>query len=353
MTQPSPASAADPDQRELADFLAGQPALDAEAALWAARRQDGLDAKEQAELEAWLAGDPARGARLRQLEAAWGRLDDLPADGLARLKTAAPARPDRQARRGLAPQLALAGLTAVLVGGVWLGWNHRQQQPTFSQSLATARGQQLAAQLPEHSRLRLDTATQLDVALYRHQRELRLTRGRAMFEVQPDPTRPFHVLAGPLRISVLGTRFSVGHAPDGTGQVQVVVEEGRVRVAPAGTPADTAAEAVELSAGQTVRADAQGRLSAVTTVPLGAALAWRSGRVVLSDLPLGEAVREFERYVDTGLLIRDPAVAALRLNGSFDLRQTEAFKRALPQVLPVRLQARPDGRTEVLPANGS
>ncbi|MBP6899259.1 MAG: FecR domain-containing protein [Burkholderiaceae bacterium] len=349
MTQPSPA-ADDPDQRELADFLAGQPALDAEAALWAARRQDGLDADEQAELEAWLAGDAARGARLRQLEAAWGRLDDLPADGLARLKTAAPAdRGQGRARRGLALQLALAGLAAVLVGGGWLGWNQRQQQPTFSQSLATARGQQLSAELPEHSRLRLDTATQLDVALYRHQRELRLTRGRAMFEVQPDPSRPFHVLAGPLRISVLGTRFSVGHAPDGAGQVQVVVEEGRVRVA----PADTAAEAVELSAGQAVQADAQGRLSAVTTVPLGAALAWRSGRVVLSDLPLGEAVREFERYVDTGLLIRDPAVAALRLNGSFDLRQTEAFKRALPQVLPVRLQARPDGRTEVLPANGS
>lgn len=384
------------DVRELADFLAGQSALDAEAALWAARRQDGLSPDEEAELQAWLAGDPARGARLGQLEGVWGQLDELPPDDVAALRTLAPSSPrdavagpaghagaarpqgrphapSQPGRRAwllgwarplinAAPQLALAGLAAMVVGGGWLGWNHWQLQPSFAQSFATARGQQLAATLPEGSTLRLDTATRLNVTLYRHKREVQMPQGQALFEVRPDAARPFHVLAGPMRITVLGTRFSVRYLPDGSeaGRVKVVVEEGRVRVGKAGEDDDLSqrvatpgvgSDTVELTAGQAVVADAQGHLAAVTRPTVATAMAWRAGRVVLNDTPLGDAVAEFERYFDTGLVIHDPKVAALRLNGSFDLRQAQAFKRALPEVLPVRLQTRADGKTEVRPVH--
>jgi transmembrane sensor len=379
---------------ELADYLASQNPLDVEAALWLARKQDGLAPGEAAELHEWLAGDPARSAKLDQLSGLRELLDGLPPDHIAALKAAvsplatpvlttapspaprasaqetpAPAtvrRPDRRewllGWGRLAPQAAFAGLVAMAVGSGWLGWGHWQRQPIFTQSFATARGQQLAATLPEGSRVHLDTATSLDVALYRQRREVRLPQGQALFDVKPDPERPFHVLAGSLRITVLGTRFSVRHTQNGldAGRVSVVVLEGHVRVAR--TSADgaqagagqeftaTGAEFVELTAGQSVMADAQGSLAAVAANTPGTALAWRDGRVVLNDVPLGDALAEFERYVDTGLSIRDPVVAALRLNGSFDLRQLQAFKRALPQALPVRLVMSADGKTEIVPA---
>jgi transmembrane sensor len=372
---------------ELAEYLASQHPLDVEAALWLARKQDGLAPGEAAELHEWLAGDPARSAKLDQLSGLKDLLDGLPPDHVAALKTAiaSPApgpvprssaqdmsapmcvrRPDRRewllGWGRLAPQAAFAGLAAMAVGGGWLGWDHWQRQPVFTQRFATARGQQLVATLPEGSSVRLDTATRLDVALYRRRREVRLPQGQALFDVAADPERPFHVLAGSLRITVLGTRFSVRHTPTGldAGRVSVVVVEGHVRVARAstdGTPVGagqeftaTGAEFVELTAGQSVMADAQGRLAAVTANMPGTALAWRDGRVVLNDVPLGDALAELERYVDTGLSIRDPAVAALRLNGSFDLRQLQAFKRALPQALPVRLLKSADGKTEIVPA---
>lgn len=372
------------DSAEVDDYLSGQHPLDADAALWAARGQDGLSADEAAELQAWLAGDPARGERLRQLEELWGRLDDLPSDDVAALKAAVapphaapsahehtaavaaprPSQPTRPGRRAwllgwgrFVPQMAAAGLATVVLTGGWLGWNHWQQQPTFTQSFATARGQQLTARLPDGSTLRLDTATRLNVTLYRQRREVVLPHGQAMFEVQADGARPFHVLAGPMRITVLGTRFSVRHLQHGAdaGRIKVVVEEGRVRVARAAVGSHGLAEeigagsdGVLLTAGQAAVADAEGRIATITATELSAALAWRDGRVVLNDTPLADAVAEFERYVDTGLVITDPAVAALRLNGSFDLRQASVFKRALPQALPVRLQARPDGKTEVV-----
>lgn len=392
MTAPTSSSTAAADDarssaeaRELADYLASQSPLDAEAALWLARRQDGLTAEEEAELQDWLAGDPARGARLDQLSGLLGQLDELPPDDVAALKAslapvphtsptngnAAPPhrrKPAHQPERRqwllgwgrLFPQVAMAGMAALLIGGGWMGWSHWQQQPTFTQSFATVRGQQATATLPDGSTLKLDTATQLNVALYNQHREVRLPAGQALFEVKADPQRPFHVLAGPMRITVLGTRFSVRHTPGGMGGdgVSVVVEEGRVRVARAVDASademslsDAENDAVELTAGQAVMADGQGHIAAVTRSTPNTAMAWRDGRVVLNDTPLGAAVAEFERYLDTGLVITDPAVAALRLNGSFDLRKIQAFKRALPQVLPVRLKPRADGQTEVTAVN--
>jgi transmembrane sensor len=403
MTHPNPRSAAEgpaadsemsAEAHELADYLAGQDTLDAEAAVWAARCQDGLSAEEDAELQALLAGDPARGARLDQLTDVLGQLDQLPPDDVAALKATLPpapargrtahnarssaqedARPrsyppqDSGRRRWLTgwgrwlPQAAMAGMAAVVVSGGWMGWHHWQQQPTFSQSFATQRGQQLTATLPEGSSLRLDTDTRLDVAVHRDRRVVFLPRGQAMFDVRHDPDRPFQVVAGATRITVLGTRFSVRHTTSGleVDSVSVVVEEGRVRVAritPQGTAtgpdaglASVETEAVELIAGQTVTADAHGHLASVTLHSDATALAWREGRIVLNDTPLHDAIAEFERYADTKLVIRDPSVAALRLNGSFDLRQLNAFKRALPQALPVRLRSREDGLTEVIAAD--
>lgn len=408
--QPSAGKCADddPELRELAEYQASQTPEDAQAALWAARRQDGLSTDEEAELQDWLAGGTARRARLNQLERLWDRLGELPPDDVAAMKSevtsCAPAAglpsafprgsdgaPTRQARdsraphrpnsdrdtrahrtpwlqswRRLVPHATMAGVAAMVAGASWVAWSHWEQQPTFSQRYTTLRGQQLSTTLPEGSTLRLDTATSLNVSLYRHQREVHLPRGQALFEVKPDATRPFHVLAGPMRITVLGTRFSVRYVEEGgdARRVKVVVAEGRVRVtraaldsrSPVHGPSvlnTTAAseESVELTAGQTVVADAQGNFSPIGTATPASDMAWRNGRVVLSDTPLGQAVAEFERYVDTGLTISDPAVAALRLNGSFDVRQVDVFKNALPQVLPVRLEARANGKTDVSPAH--
>jgi transmembrane sensor len=394
MNTPLPSQGADHPGTHANPAQAGER-TDADAAIWLARKQDGLTPAEQAELQDWLSGDPARRVKLDQLSRLWGQLGELPPVDVAALKAAiAPAssrhtdlvtsgvpKPDAQQKpvgksarqpgwqqwlagcTRLVPRAAIAGAAFIIASGGWLGWKHWQQQPVFEQSISTVRGQQRLATLPDGSTLHLDTATRLDVSLFRLQREVRMPQGQVLFDVKSDPARPFHVVAGPLRITVLGTRFSVRHTREGieAGRVSVVVEEGRVRVATAaedgvkaGTDealARTSAAFVELTAGQAVVADAQGHIAAVRSATPGAAQAWREGRVVFNDTPLAEAIAEFERYVDTGLTVRDPAVAALRLNGSVDLRQVQAFKRALSQALPVRLATRPDGKVEIVSDN--
>ena len=108
----------------------------------------------------------------------------------------------------------------------------------------------------------------------------------------------------------------------------------------------TAPDTVELTAGQSIQTDGKGSLPPGAAPSPASAMLWREGRVNFDRTPLSLALAEFERYGATRLVITDPAVAAMRINGSFDPRRVDAFTKALPQVLPVRLLAR-DGVTEV------
>lgn len=341
---------------------APSPEADEAALDWFVRRSGGpLAAADEAVFQAWLAADPAHRAAFARHQAGWRALDALPQDGLRMLRqnladdkaaAAAHAAPRRRAWwRELAawtPQAALAAAALMVSCGGYLAWSLWQQQALFTQSFATARGQQLEVSLPEGSRLRLDTLTRAEVAIYRGRREVRLPQGQAMFQVAGDAARPFDVLAGPLRITVVGTRFSVRYTPDVPGHagVQVAVEEGRVRVARAGRSAAHDA-GIELVAGQQIASDMGGLLGAVSAVPAAGVAPWRESRVSFDDTPLDQALAEFGRYGPVHLSVREPAVAALRVTGTFDPRRLDNFARLLPQVLPVRLREQ-GGEAEIV-----
>ncbi|MBT9464640.1 FecR domain-containing protein [Hydrogenophaga sp.] len=371
----TPDARAEADEREFEAFAQAQDPLDIEAATWVARRRNGLSADGEAELQAWRNADPRHAEAFEDMDATLGDVQQLPDDDMTALKAglaqAPAARPPRSAeprRRPwlldcwgqFFPQAAAAALAVAMVGGGWMGWERWRQLPTFEQSFVTQKGQQLTATLPDASAdspergstLHLDTATRLEARLYRDHREVRLADGQAMFTVKSDAERPFHVRAGALRITVVGTRFSVRHTPSGlgAGQTIVSVEEGRVRVAKAdladgrddvlSTATQTHAATVELAAGQMVVADDAGHIGPVTSVTASSIAPWRNGRISFDQTPLAQAIAEFERYGHTGVVVRDPGVAALPVGGSYSLKQWQRFAETLPQVLPVRLERR-------------
>lgn len=419
----APANAGHPDT-ERDDVALNDVALNDVALDWfVRRRRQGTPADDAAFMD-WLDQDPSHRLAYDRHQQDWDALDALPAAGIAQLRadlardlrarmasdvrvdTAGDARADtasgarvdtasdpwaspRSSRRssyrardgGWRAWLIQGAVAFALVlgcGGGYLAWDHWQRQPVFTQQFASARGQQLDITLPDGSRLRLDTATRAEVSLYRTRREVRLPEGQAVFQVQKDPARPFDVLAGPLKVTVIGTRFSVRHTPGTTqdGSVRVAVEEGRVRVARAhagtgggtnavsstgtapgdtsgdgggpsgngGTALDAAssADVIELGAGQQVVSDAHGRFGSIAQVAAAGIAPWREGRISFQDTPLSAAIAEFERYGPTNLVIPDPEVGALRLTGTFDPLRTGNFKLALPRVLPVQLRAQGD-----------
>lgn len=384
------AALADADAREFDEYARTQDSVLVQAALWATRRRGGLDAAAESEFQTWLRADPEHPRVWAEMDVSLVPVLSLPEDSIRLLKegltlspiatlpaqttadgpalTSMPrpapprsGRPASPSRRtwlsgigSFFPQAATAAVIMAFVGGGWMGWDHYRSQPTFAKNYATERGQRLNVELPDGSTLLLDAASQAHVSLYRDRREVRLLEGQAMFAVAADPEQPFDVLTGPVRVTVVGTRFSVRHVRSGLDaqNTVVAVESGRVRVArmPSvdGQIRDGEAELVDLSAGQGVTADQAGHLQSVISIAPESVASWRKGRISFNDTPLSDALAELGRYGDTGLVVRDPAVGALRLGGSVDLRQMGVFAQALPSLLPVWLEKR-NGQMEILP----
>lgn len=340
--------------------------IDSDAMDWLVRRHGGgFDARDEAAFQAWLAADAAHARAYARQKVEWTALDRLPADGLELLRanlrrdlaaeTAAsrsratrPAQPAR--RRFWVPAFSAAAVALVAGAGGFMAWQQWQAQPVFAQSFGTPRGQQLDVRLPDDSQMRLDTATRVEVTYYRQRREVKLTEGQVVFHVHGDATRPFDVWAGPLRITVVGTRFSVRHTPGLPGDqgVRVAVEEGRVRVqrVDAATPDGGA---FYLGAGQQSGSDAAGVPVPVAPVSTAGIAPWRDNRVSFDNARLDQVLAELARYGDTGLLVRDPSVAALRVTGTFNPTRPDSFAAVLPQAAPVRLRDI-GGEREIVPA---
>lgn len=270
---------------------------------------------------------------------------------ISRGKLACAARRDKLEQRGTVVALWV-GCCAAIVVSAMMGW-HWWRQPTFQGAYAAERGQRMQARLPDGTELSLDADTRVQVALYRNRREVHLAEGQFLLDVAPDRDKPFSVLAGAARVTVAGTRFEVRHRDSGAGAgtVSVSVDEGRVRVESAvADQAGVPGHAAELTRGQGITVSASGAVGpVVTTSPAGIAL-WRKGLIRFADTPLAEALAEMERHGPTRMVIRDPAVAAMTIGGTYPIGRPDELARVLPLILPVRLVAGADGLNEVVRA---
>lgn len=376
------------EMRELEASAPPKNPLHAATVEWHSRWEQGLNPAEEAELQQWLCADPAHQATFDQLNETLRVIREFSADRVALLRqmpdippahtpsltesTGQPDAPsyrekDRTPRPFQKPRwtqklsgafgfrVTALALSCVAILTVGIGWHQWQQQPVYSNSYVAARGQHLDATMPDGSKLALDADTDVEVSLYRQRREVRLKHGQTMFTVTHDPAKPFDVIAGPARVTVVGTRFSVRYMSTGSdaGKVDVTVEEGHVRVTDTTSGRngdDQLRGGVDLAAGQQVTVSSEGTLGTVSTVAPGSIAPWRKGLVRFASAPLSEALLELERYGPTRLVIRDPEVAALTIGGTYQIGRPEAFASVLPKILPVRLVARDDGTKEIVKA---
>jgi transmembrane sensor len=208
---------------------------------------------------------------------------------------------------------------------------------------ATPIGGLASVPMADGSQVTLNTDSQIRIALTDTERRVELGRGEAFFEVSKDTARPFVVRAGNKRVIAVGTKFSVRREGN---DIEVVVTEGKVRVedraAAHGSRVDGSAD-VFLTPGSIARADDAGVLVQRKTLPEAEQqLSWRTGVLMFRDQSLGQAAAEFNRYNVRKIVIRDPTVAALKIEGNFRATNAEAFVRLLESGFPVRAETQAD-----------
>ncbi|MGR4890742.1 FecR family protein [Sphingopyxis sp. LARHCG72] len=300
---------------------------DNDAAAWAVRRETmGDNPRFQAELDAWLAGDPRRSGDLLKAEATLSFLNRgraLPGSAEDADDDAAASVPAMFSRR----RLLLGGGAGALAAGVAGLALFRSAGEDYRTGFGEVREMALA----DGSTASINTDTDLYVAITGSARRLRLVHGEAWFAVRKDSARPFEVEAGDVRVRALGTAFSVRRKGS---EVEILVTHGTVETSVAGFER----ERVRASAGTRVVA-AAGRPPQAIVAPRDVenALAWRRGEIILDGMPLGDAAAEFNRYNARKIVIADPAFAQERMVGQFRMREPEAFVRAVRDALGARV----------------
>jgi transmembrane sensor len=248
-----------------------------------------------------------------ELAAEWRpALRQVRAAEAARTDTAPRMASGRRWRMGAAA-LAMAACIALVAGP---GLMMRLQSDALTDTAEIRR-----LDLPDGSQVTLAAGSAVALEFARGDRRVRLLKGEAFFQVVPDPSRPFRVIADDVETTVLGTQFDVRRDPAG---VTVSVEEGRVAVSATAKPA-----AVEtLGAGDAVRMSWKGE-AVRSTVPAQLIAAWRQGQLILHDRPLGDAVDQLRRYYGGVIVIAGDALAKKPVTGAYNLHDPEDALRGM------------------------
>jgi transmembrane sensor len=280
----------------------------------------------------WLEHDPRHVLAWERMGRLQATFDQAPA-GLAR-----PALNSARAKRREVLKLLSLLLASGCVGT--LAWR-TTPLPTLVADQRTATGERRRVRLDDGSQLQLNTATALNIRYSASLRELQLLSGEILIETARDAlARPFVVHTAQGSVRALGTRFLV-RSEAGTSSVSVQQHAVEVR------PADLPGAVLRVEAGQQL-SFADDRLG--TLQPAAPyADAWTRDMLLVSDRSLGEFIAELQRY-RPGHLGCDPAVAALRISGTFQLRDLDTVLDNLTTTLPVRISRFSRYWTRVEPA---
>jgi transmembrane sensor len=293
--------------------------IEQEAGAWIARlHADDVTPEDIARFEAWRAAHPRHARAFEEISATIaevkraGRL--VRAVSFSNAINAASERRRRPQRFRLA---AAAAMAVLIIAGAWLV--PRMGSQTLFQ---TAIGERASVELPDGSRLELNSNSLARVEYTGQSRIIRLARGEAFFQVAHEAQRPFWVVAGNSWVRAVGTAFNVDMRSSG---VRVIVSEGTIKVATARAnnepPSDASlaqAPVSVLTAGQQVEMKAgSAQIRPVQPRELAQLSAWRKGKLYFENQRLESVIEELGRYTSTAISIEDEALRNLSIGGTF------------------------------------
>lgn len=273
------------------------------AADWVVRLQ-GETADEGAWLafDRWLADSEGNGPAYDRALALWLELDAAAPALKRRLPAPAPA------------SWRIRAAVGAMAAGLALGWvlvtNH---SPVAGELYETAIGEHKTVTLADGSRLDLDGATRVTVRLEQNERRVTMDRGEAIYEVAPDASRPFIILAGDRQVRVVGTQFDIRQRD---GAFSLTVGHGIVEVSPAGGAEGAVLRLVQGDRLDHVAGQPDRRSSGVSADEV---FGWRNGQLIYRERPLSEVVADLNAHYSRRISLADSKAATQPFSGVLTL----------------------------------
>ncbi|WP_438751657.1 FecR family protein [Pararhizobium sp. O133] len=270
----------------------------------------------------WLSRSPTHGRAWEQALKTWTLLGEVPPvyEHVWRREPAATVvslRSRRPWKRWTAGAItALAASAIVLLAGPSLLIRLRADHMTQTAESRTVK-------LEDGTVIEMAGDSAIATEITASVRRVTLLSGEAFFDVAHDASRPFTVDAGGVAVAVLGTAFDVQMANDTT---TVELARGVVAISYAGPEHR---ENFELAPGEMAAVDRRtGDVIRDTIAPEDIA-AWRGGKLFVNDVSVAAAVERLQRYHPAWISIPDPALAARRVTGLYDLKNPDQALAAL------------------------
>jgi transmembrane sensor len=284
------------------------------ASRWIVREDRGLSPGDVEARDQWLAQSAGNRVAYLRLKAAW-----LSADRLAALKSPASIAERSAPPDSFRRHLKTAAAAVVCFSAAASAILYYQGQGDIQDTYTTSVGQRKTIRLADGSQVELNTDTQIHTRLERSGRAVTLDHGEAFFDVVHDGRRPFTVFVNNRRITDVGTRFSVFRDGD---HVEVVVNEGRVRMDKPSMPAD---HPVLADKNDVILARADETL-VVAKGPqeIARMLDWRQGMIFFDQETLADAASQFNRYNQKKIIV-EGAARYIRIGGTFKADNVNIF----------------------------
>lgn len=319
-------------------------AVEAAAARWFVRLHDHpVSRATEVEFDAWLDQAAEHREAYMRCELALAMTRGLTTeaelqadiDVVAEIAAREKAAQERSRRFGEKRSIWLSAAATVLLmvaTGAYF-FTHRVETQIYQ----TQVGEQRRVVLADHSTVTLNTDTVLAVTLSDQSRRIEMQRGEAFFSVAHDTSRPFEVIAAGGLVRAVGTEFGVEMQRN---EVTVSVLEGAVVVLPkasdpvAGVPHLTANEAVSYRGG--------GAIGAVETADVRRITAWREGKLVFDQVPLADAIAEFNRYSPRKVQVDSVTIGSRPVSGVLQIGDMSSLRFLLQESLGLQLVDRGD-----------
>ncbi len=314
---------------------------------WQLRKLDSgnWNAGDETALTTWLAQSPAHReefAKLEQLTAHMSNPAAYPPGTVtaprARYATRTRKTTSRRSFLWAAGAGAACALMLLFLGlSFWLS--------PWEENFSTAVAEKKSLTLPDGSHVEMDADTRLFCSFTHSRRTIQLLHGKAIFQVTPDKSRPFEVLADHRMVRVVGTRFEVAHRDTAFSHaplpLQITLQEGVIDLYSRNSQ-EIYERILRLDPGQQANWSAAEEFPSVQKISLQSFGAWQQGRLVYQGEPLASVLADLQRAFPAQIELREPSLAAIQFNGTLSATN-------LPETLSLLQSALPLHITEIAP----
>lgn len=325
-----------------------------DASDWLAKIDRNLTKQEKASLQTWLSLSVKNTEVLLEVAHLWDKMDDL-----SRLSDLFPQTSSTTTKKysSWLGAMAASAIFAISVGFYQSGFNfslfgQSEQSAVVAMQMnyQTGIGESNTINLPDNSKIVLNTNSFVQVRYTASARIIDLQRGEIHINVAHDKSRPLSVIARGKIIQAVGTAFNVEVRNE---LVELIVTDGKVLVAAknnaiANTDIDEVAKrlpknSMAVSKGEKIDLDLTGntvdKVIKVDPIEVAANLSWRTGNLIFRGESLAEVMAEISRYTNiTFELSDDEQLQKVKVAGMFKTGDVTGLLEVLSNNFNIRYE---------------